>query len=78
MVIMLNKIVVNLFKIIIKFYQICFSPFFGKQCRFHPSCSIYASLAISRHGSLKGIYLTLKRLFNCHPFGGSGYDPVPK
>lgn len=47
-------------------------------CRFVPSCSEYAVEAITRHGSVRGIYLATRRLLRCHPFGGWGVDPVPR
>ncbi|MDR2556840.1 MAG: membrane protein insertion efficiency factor YidD [Bacteroidales bacterium] len=62
---------------LIKIYQYCISPFFPPACRFTPTCSAYAVEAIEKYGALKGGWLTLKRLLRCHPFGGSGYDPVP-
>ena len=46
-------------------------------CRYQPSCSAYAITALSRYGALRGSWLALKRLLRCHPWGGSGYDPVP-
>ncbi len=46
-------------------------------CRFQPSCSAYAIQALEKHGAIRGGWLTLKRLSRCHPWGGSGYDPVP-
>lgn len=46
-------------------------------CRYYPSCSHYAVSAIRKHGAIKGSWLALKRLLRCHPWGGSGYDPVP-
>jgi len=65
----------------IRFYQWCISPllanFWGIRCRFEPSCSCYAHQAITGHGALRGSLLTLKRFARCHPFGASGYDPVP-
>tara|TARA_Y100000590_G_C15449712_1_gene912203 strand:- start:208 stop:444 length:237 start_codon:yes stop_codon:yes gene_type:complete len=62
---------------IIKIYQIFFSPLFGKNCRFNPTCSNYAKLSIEKFGIFRGIYLIIKRLLRCHPWGNSGYDPVP-
>lgn len=61
----------------IRFYQRCISPFTPPSCRFTPTCSEYARLAIVKHGPVKGLWLALRRLLRCHPWGGSGYDPVP-
>lgn len=61
----------------VRFYQLCISPLFPSSCRFTPTCSQYAIEALHTHGPLKGLSLTLKRLSRCHPWGGSGYDPVP-
>ena len=61
----------------IKFYQKCISPFTPPMCRFTPTCSNYAIEAIRKHGPFKGFWLALKRILRCHPWGGSGYDPVP-
>lgn len=62
---------------LVRFYQYCISPFTPPSCRFTPTCSQYALEALRRYGPLKGLWLTLKRLARCHPWGGSGYDPVP-
>ena len=62
---------------LIKLYQLLLSPLLGANCRFHPSCSSYASQAIDRFGVVKGGYLSLRRLIKCHPFHEGGYDPVP-
>ena len=61
----------------IKFYQKCISPFTPPMCRFQPTCSHYAVEAIRKHGPFKGFLLDLQRILRCHPWGGSGYDPVP-
>lgn len=58
-------------------YKLTLSPFFGQSCRFLPTCSDYARDALIVHGPAKGGWLTVRRLCKCHPFGGSGYDPVP-
>ena len=62
---------------LIRLYQLVLSPFIGWHCRFEPSCSAYAITAITRHGLLRGGWLTTKRLCRCRPGGGSGLDPVP-
>jgi hypothetical protein len=61
----------------IRGYQRLVSPFFPPACRYQPTCSQYAAEAIKLHGGLKGSWLALKRIGRCHPFGGSGFDPVP-
>lgn len=58
-------------------YQKAISPYLPSQCRFLPTCSQYSFEAISRHGVLKGMWLTVRRLARCHPFRRGGYDPVP-
>jgi hypothetical protein len=58
-------------------YRWTLAPLLGPRCRFLPSCSEYALDALARHGALRGSWLTLLRLGRCHPWGGSGYDPVP-
>lgn len=61
----------------IRFYQLVISPCFPKSCRFTPTCSSYAIEAIRKHGPVRGLILSIKRLLRCHPWGGEGYDPVP-
>lgn len=61
----------------VKFYQGAISPHTPPSCRFTPTCSQYAIEAVRRYGAAKGGWLALKRLARCHPWGGSGYDPVP-
>lgn len=63
--------------IVIRGYQLTLSAFLGRQCRFGPSCSDYAAEAVRLHGAWRGGWLGLKRIGRCHPWGGSGYDPVP-
>lgn len=62
---------------LIRFYQIFISPLCPGVCRYQPTCSQYTIEAIKTHGVLKGIWLGFKRICRCHPWGGSGYDPVP-
>ncbi len=61
----------------VRAYQLALSPFAGGACRFTPSCSEYAIAAISEHGLVKGLSLSLRRVSRCHPFGPAGFDPVP-
>ncbi len=62
---------------LIRIYQLLLSPLFGRNCRFTPTCSVYTSEAIKKHGLLKGIFLGGKRLAKCHPFHPGGVDHVP-
>ena len=73
----LRKLVVWLLLLPIYFYKGAISPLTPPSCRFTPSCSTYAIEAIRRHGRLRGLYLAIRRILRCHPWGGSGYDPVP-
>ncbi len=61
---------------LIRFYQLFISPLFPQACRFTPTCSQYALVAIERHGVARGLFLALRRLLRCHPFCAGGYDPV--
>lgn len=63
--------------LLIRFYQGAISPHFPAVCRYTPTCSQYAVEAIRKHGPAKGTWLAIKRIARCHPWGGSGYDPVP-
>ena len=74
---LLKKILQGFLIGLIKLYQITLSPFIGNSCRYVPTCSNYGIEAIKKYGPFKGGYLTLKRVLSCHPWGGSGYDPVP-
>lgn len=68
----------KIFLLMIRFYQVAISPHLGKNCRFIPTCSQYAYIAITRFGVIKGTYLAVRRLLKCHPFHAGGYDPVPE
>lgn len=73
----MKKVLSHLLIALIRFYQGAISPFFGAKCRFTPTCSAYGVEAVTKYGPLKGGWLTLKRFLSCHPWGKSGYDPVP-
>ena len=68
----------KILKGLIRFYQLTLSPFWGSQCRFHPTCSHYAIEAIDKHGALKGFFLAVWRILRCNPFTKGGLDPVPE
>lgn len=63
--------------ILIRAWQVGVSPWLGPACRYEPTCSVYAEQAVRKHGAVRGSWLGLRRLLRCHPWGGSGYDPVP-
>ena len=63
---------------IVRCYQWAISPWLGPRCRFDPTCSQYMITAIERYGAFRGGWLGIKRIFRCHPWGGTGYDPVPE
>ncbi|MDX1667472.1 MAG: membrane protein insertion efficiency factor YidD [Saprospiraceae bacterium] len=68
----------QIFILPIRFYQAAISPLLGPSCRFQPSCSQYTVEAIREWGVIKGIWLGIKRIGKCHPWGPHGYDPVPR
>ncbi|MEG0499036.1 MAG: membrane protein insertion efficiency factor YidD, partial [Alistipes sp.] len=61
------------FLLLVKFYQLCISPFTPPSCRYTPTCSQYAVEALRKYGPIKGLWLTVRRVARCHPWGGSGY-----
>ncbi|HEX6929395.1 MAG TPA: membrane protein insertion efficiency factor YidD [Gammaproteobacteria bacterium] len=63
--------------VIIKAYRLTLSPYIGGQCRFHPTCSVYAQEAIERYGALRGGWLAIRRIGRCQPLCAGGIDPVP-
>lgn len=73
-----NKFFKLLLIIPVKIYQKLLSPLLGSNCRYTPTCSHYTVDAIEEWGALKGSYMGIKRILSCNPWGGSGYDPVPK
>jgi len=68
----------SFFLFLLRAYKLTISPYLGQNCRFYPSCSVYADIAIRRHGVLKGCALTGKRLCKCHPWHEGGVDLVPE
>ena len=74
---MFKKIIIFPFVMLVRFYQIFISPLKPPTCRYSPTCSQYTLEALKKHGLLTGGKLAIKRIMSCHPFGGSGYDPVP-
>ncbi len=62
---------------LVRIYQTMISPLTPSTCRYSPTCSSYSIEALKKHGLFKGSYLAIKRILSCHPWGGSGYDPVP-
>lgn len=73
----MSTLIKYIFLIFIKLYQYLISPLTPASCRFTPTCSQYATEAIRKHGPFRGGWLALKRISRCHPWGSSGYDPVP-
>jgi putative membrane protein insertion efficiency factor len=76
-IIALNNWSSKLFIFLLKGYKHLISPLLPPACRYTPTCSEYAIEAFQKHGFLAGIFLTVKRILSCNPWGGSGYDPVP-
>ena len=73
----MKKLITYLLLLPIRFYQLAISPMLPSSCRYTPTCSQYSIEAIKKHGPLKGLWLSIKRILSCNPWGGSGYDPVP-
>ncbi|MFZ8961666.1 MAG: membrane protein insertion efficiency factor YidD [Flavobacteriaceae bacterium] len=73
----LKKIILFPFVILIRGYQLLMSPLLPPSCRFQPTCSQYSLEALQKYGLRKGGVLAFKRISKCHPWGGSGYDPIP-
>jgi putative membrane protein insertion efficiency factor len=63
--------------VLIQAYRMLLSPLLGGCCRYEPSCSAYASEAVTRHGAVRGAWLAIRRVLRCHPLRPGGYDPVP-
>ena len=75
---MLRNILKTLLILPVRFYQLAISPILPSRCRYTPTCSQYMIEAIQVWGPFKGLYLGIKRIGSCHPWGGHGHDPVPK
>ncbi|MCG3165510.1 MAG: putative membrane protein insertion efficiency factor [Bacteroidia bacterium] len=73
----MKRLISKFFILLIRFYKAAISPFLGAACRYTPTCSQYGIEAIHKHGPFKGMWLTIKRVVSCNPWGGHGYDPVP-
>lgn len=67
----------QVFLLLIKFYRVFLSPLKPPSCRYIPTCSEYALIAIEKYGAMKGVWMAVKRVLRCHPFHKGGYDPVP-
>ncbi len=74
----MNRILTYPFILLVRFYQVAISPYMPSSCRYSPTCSHYTIEALNKHGLLKGSWFAIKRISSCHPWGGSGYDPVPE
>ncbi len=74
----MKRILIYPFILFIRGYQYLISPLFPSTCRYDPTCSHYSIEALKKHGLFKGGWLSIKRIFSCHPWGGKGYDPVPE
>ncbi len=74
----LKKILAFPFIMLVRFYQVAISPYTPASCRYSPSCSHYTVEALKKHGFFYGGWLSVKRIFSCHPWSKGGYDPVPE
>ena len=74
----LKKILAFPFIMLVRFYQVAISPYTPASCRYSPSCSHYTVEALKKHGIFYGGWLSIKRIFSCHPWSKGGYDPVPE
>lgn len=70
--------IVRIVTLPIRFYRLALSPLMAPSCRYSPTCSAYVIEAIERHGVGAGLWLGLRRILRCHPWGGCGHDPVPQ
>lgn len=75
---LLKKILAFPFILLVRFYQVAISPYTPASCRYNPTCSHYTVEALKKHGLFYGGWLSVKRIFSCHPWSEGGYDPVPE
>ena len=73
----MKRLIVAILILPVRFYQLAISPMLPPSCRYVPTCSQYTIEALRQDGPVKGLWLAVKRILRCHPWGGSGYDPVP-
>ncbi len=74
----MKNLLIYPFVLLVRFYQVAISPYTPASCRYTPTCSSYMLEALKTHGLFYGSWLGIKRILSCHPWGGYGYDPVPK
>lgn len=74
----LKKVITQILLAPVYFYRYAISPLTPPSCRYTPTCSQYTIEALKKHGPIKGVFLSTKRILSCNPWGGSGYDPVPE
>jgi uncharacterized protein len=72
-----GRVVRRMLIMFVRAYQLGISPLLPPSCRYYPSCSAYAIEALERHGTVRGGWLAIRRIFRCHPFRPGGFDPVP-
>jgi putative membrane protein insertion efficiency factor len=72
----MNKIIIAPFIVFIKIYQVTISPLLPNACRYTPTCSDYGIQALQKYGPIKGLWLTIKRIASCNPWGGHGHHPL--
>ena len=68
----------ELILLLLRVYRVAISPLIGPRCRYYPSCSKYAQVAVERHGAARGSWLAVRRIARCHPWHPGGFDPVPE
>lgn len=73
----IRSVLIAILIVPVKIYQYTISPVIGPSCRYTPTCSQYTIEALRKHGPAKGLWLSIKRILSCNPWGGHGYDPVP-